>query len=74
VEHITTETLGQLVCNLLSQHIEACNNAGDGVFCDATDLDDAPGIECIDMPEGDASNLYIELSNGQRFRVQIYAR
>lgn len=70
---IETSALGALIENLLGNYADTCQQCGDEALC-SEDGSTVADIADISLPEGDASNLLVELSNGQRFRVQVYAR
>lgn len=73
MQAIETGALGALIEVLLGNYAETCQQGGDEAIC-SDDGSSTADIACISLPEGDASNLLIELSNGQRFRIQVYAR
>lgn len=76
---IQTSHIGMMIVDLINDHSAACE--GDELPAFAHAQDDAhpvPGGSfetCeAEAPEGDYSNILIELDNGQKFRVQVFAR
>lgn len=72
--NIQTQHLGEVIADLLDDHVAVCNDDGFSMFCVDDEAVEGLSIAGTRALKGDYSTLLVELTNGQLFRIQILAR